>query len=112
MPSYRCEIEITGLLPGVTPPEVVPAAEERMARHYRVEDRSVELVAGRPQVHLRFLIPTSNDVQEDLDAERAVLALIDDLADVAVCGKWVLKRGPGRNWRYLTQGMARFAEPD
>lgn len=109
MPSFRCEVDIELLRPRVTPPEVLPAAERIMAGRYRVEDRSVELVGVRPQIHLRFLVPSSNEIQEDQDAQDAVLALIRDLDAVAVCGRWVLKRGPGRNWRYLTHGDA--AEP-
>ena len=80
-----------------------------MATRYRVEDRSVELVGARPQIHLRYLIPSSNEVQEDEAAKKAVLELIRELDSVAVSGTWVLKRGPGRNWRFLTTGDAEEA---
>lgn len=106
MPSFRCEVEIVGLQPGVTPPEVLPRAEKLFAAHHRVEGRSVELVADRPQIWLRFLIPASHEEQEDQEAQAAVLRLIEDLAPVAQCGRWVLKRGPGNSWRYLASGRA------
>lgn len=106
MPSFRCEVDVEQLRPGVRPEHVLPAAEAVMATRYRVEDRSVELVGIRPQVHLRYLVPPTNTSAEDAEAKEAILALIRDLDPVAVCGRWVLKRGPGRNWRFLTKGEA------
>ena len=60
MPSFRVAIDIHAVLPGVTPPEILPLAERILARTHRVEDRSVELTGPKdrpqPQIHLRFYV--------------------------------------------------------
>lgn len=99
MPSYRVALDIHGNKPGVRPEEVLPAAEEILSRTHRVEDRSVELVGMQPQINLRFGVETSHDRAEDDEAEAAVRRLARELAAVADCGDWVLKRGPGGHWR-------------
>lgn len=66
----------------------------------------MELVNGRPELHLRFLVTASNEAAENEQAETAVRRLVRDLKSVADCDRWVLKRGPGRNWRYLTSNDA------
>lgn len=104
MPSYRVAIDILDAKPGVAPMTVLPSAERLLAEGHRVEDRSVELVGGQPQIHLRFLVAGSNDEAEDAEAEAAVLALIARLQDHAICGRWVLRRGPGGHWREIRSG--------
>ncbi|OYN88582.1 hypothetical protein [Parenemella sanctibonifatiensis] len=99
MPSYRIVIDINGSRPGVLPDQVLPAAEAMLGRTHRVEDRSVELVGRQPQINLRFLIESSHAQAEDAQAEAVVRRLVADLDEVAECGGWVLKRGPGRRWR-------------
>ena len=108
MPSFRVAIDIHAVLPGVTPPEILPLAERILARTHRVEDRSVELTGpkDRPQIHLRFYVESLSDEEEDAEAEAAVRALVGELAEVADCGGWVLRRGPGGHWRTIREGIA------
>lgn len=106
MPSYRVAIDVHATRPGVAPPTLLPAAEELLARTHRVEDRSVELVRMQPQLHLRFLVPTSSDGEEDDEAEGVVRRLVADLGPLAVLGSWVLRRGPGGRWRTIREGVA------
>ena len=61
MPSYRVAIDVHDVRPGVAPESLLPRAEELLAVAHRVEDRSVELVRGQPQIHLRFLVGGSHD---------------------------------------------------
>lgn len=111
MPSFRLIIDILGVRPGTDPVEVLPQAERILATTYRVEDRSIEVdrptsAHPQPQVHLRFLVPTSSDEQENEQAEQAVIDLAGQLQSVAICGRWQLLRGPGRNWRPLASGQS------
>ncbi|PRY63769.1 hypothetical protein BCF74_101171 [Knoellia remsis] len=111
MPSYRVAVDILGVLPGVRPEDVLPAAERIVASTHVVEDRSVEVagatgVRPQPQVHLRFVVPSTGDGSEDDEAEAVVRALVDDLGEIARCGRWELRKGPGRRWRPLTSGTA------
>lgn len=107
MPSYRVAVDVHAVAPGVAPPDLLPRAEELLATGHRVEDRSVELVRGQPQIHLRFLVPGSHDVAEDDEAEAAVRALLRDLSPIADLGHWVLRRGAGGRWRTVRTGDAR-----
>jgi len=110
MPSFRVAIDIHAVLPGVMPPEILPLAERILARTHRVEDRSVELTGPKdrpqPQIHLRFYVESLSDEEEDAEAEAAVRALVGELAEVADCGGWVLRRGPGGHWRTIREGIA------
>lgn len=106
MPSYRLALDVLGVPPGVAPASVLPRAEEILAAGHRVEDRSVEVVGGRPQIHLRFLVPASREAQQDAEAEAAVRALVRGLAVTAHLGDWQLRRGPGRHWRTILSGTA------
>ena len=106
MPSYRVALDVLGVPPGVEPASVLPRAEEILGQGHRVEDRSVEVVGGRPQIHLRFLVPASSGPQQDVEAEAAVRSLVSGLAALAHLGDWQLRRGPGRHWRTIRSGAA------
>ncbi|NYF99618.1 hypothetical protein [Janibacter cremeus] len=106
MPSYRVALDVHGVPAGVEPPTVLPRAEELMARTHVVEDRSVEIVRGQPQLHLRFLVAASRDVREDDVAEEAVRLMARDLGAIAHLGRWTLRRGPGRHWRTVRSDRA------
>ena len=112
MPSYRVAVDVHGVAPGVAPEALLPRAEELLAVGHRVEDRSVELVRGQPQIHLRFLVAGSHDAREDDEAEDAVRALVAALAPVANLGTWTLRRGPGGHWRTIRSGDARDGVPE
>ena len=106
MPSYRVAIDVHETRPGVAPATLLPTAERLLAATHRVEDRSVELVRMQPQVHLRFLVEPTSDVEEDDEAEGAVRRLVSELSRSAVLGAWTLRRGPGGHWRTIREGAA------
>lgn len=107
MPSYRVAVDVEGIAPGVDPPVVLPTAAEIVGATHLVEDRSVEVVRGRAQVHLRFLVPAGNDADEDDEAEWVVRGLLAGMADTAQLGRWTLRRGPGGRWRTVRTGCHR-----
>ena len=106
MPSYRVAIDVHETRPGVAPAALLPTAERLLAATHRVEDRSVELVRMQPQIHLRFLVEPTSDVEEDDEAEGAVRRLVAELRRLAVLGAWTLRRGPGGHWRTIREGVA------
>ena len=106
MPSYRVAVDVLGVHPGVAPPEVLPRAEEILGAGHLVEDRSVEIVGGQPQIHLRFLVPAGSARGEDAEAETAVRDLVAALSGTVRLGGWALRRGPGRRWRTIRTGRA------
>lgn len=106
MPSYRVVVDVLGVLPGVAPPDVLPRAEEILGASHHVEDRSVEVVGGQPQIHLRFLVGTSTDQGEDTEATGAVRGLVGALSGHARLGGWALRRRAGRHWRTIRTGRA------
>lgn len=107
MPSYRVAVDVHGVSPGVAPESLLPRAEELLAVGHRVEDRSVELVRGQPQIHLRFLVSGAHDAAEDDEAEDAVRGMVMALAPMARLGRWTLRRGPGGHWRVIRTGDSR-----
>lgn len=110
MPSYRVSVDVVGVRAGVRPEEVLPAAERILAKTHQVEDRSIEVAHAQsarpqPQLHLRFLVPTTEREADDAAAAAVVRLLVDELDDsVATCGRWELRRGPGRRWRLMASG--------
>lgn len=108
MPSYRVTVDIIDVRPGVPPEEVLPAAERVVASTHRVEDRRLDVVstaAGpQPRLQLRFLVPATGSDVEDSEAESVARALVGDLEEIARCGRWELRRGPGRHWRLRASG--------
>lgn len=108
MPSYRVTVEILDVRAGVRPEDVLPTAERIIASTHRVEDRGLDVVstsAGpQPRLRLRFLVPATGTQVEDSEAVAAARALVGDLDEIAHCGKWELRRGPGRHWRLTASG--------
>ena len=112
MPSYRVAVDVHGVAPGVVPESLLPRAEDLLSQGHRVEDRSVELVRGQPQIHLRFLVTGSHDAAEDDEAEGAIRDLVRSLASIAQLGRWTLRRGPGGHWRTIRSGDSRAELPE
>ena len=108
MPSYRVTVDIVDVLPGVPPERVLPTAERIIASTHRVEDRRLDVVsttAGpQPRLQLRFLVPATAAEVEEAEAVAVTRALVGDLAQIARCGRWELRRGPGRHWRLTASG--------
>lgn len=112
VPSYRVAVDVGGVAPGVEPSTVLPRAAEVIGASHLVEDRSVEVVRGRAQVHLRFLVPSGDVADENEEAEAVVHALVEGMAGTAHLGRWRLWRGPGRHWRTVRTGRADEDAPD
>ena len=109
MPSYRITVDIVGVLAGVAPEDVLPTAERIIARTHQVEDRALDIAhpaseRPQPRVQLRFLVPATAADVEDSEAVAVVRAMLDDLGEIARCGRWQLRRGPGRQWRLVASG--------
>lgn len=107
MPSYRVAVDVHGVSVGVAPESLLPRAEELLAVGHLVEDRSVEIVRGQPQIHLRFLVPAAHTADQDEEAVDAVRGMVGALAPVARLGRWTVRRGPGRHWRTIRTGDSR-----
>ncbi|GAA4124314.1 hypothetical protein GCM10022415_30210 [Knoellia locipacati] len=111
MPSYRVTVDVVGVRDGVPPADVLPAAEAILAKTHVVEDRLLDVadVASprpQPQLHLRFVVPSSERVTEDAEAQAVVRLLVDELDAFARCGRWQVRRGPGRRWTFVASGSA------
>lgn len=109
MPSYRVTVDVEDVRTGVPPESVLPTAEGILAKTHQVEDRLLDLADAlspqpRPQLHLRFAVASSEQAAEDAEAESVVRVLVDELDAVARCGRWQLRRGPGRRWRLVASG--------
>ncbi|CAN7407474.1 hypothetical protein [Knoellia sp. LjRoot47] len=109
MPSYRVTVDVVGVRPGVDPHDVLPAAEAILAKTHVVEDRLLDVAdlaspRPQPQLHLRFVVPSSERVTEDAEAQAVVRLLVDELDAVALCGRWQVRRGPGRRWTPVASG--------
>ena len=104
MPSYRVAVDVHGVTPGTAPEALLPRAAELLGREHLVEDSSVEMTRGQPQIHLRFLV--TDGAATDDEADAAIRALVDALEPIAVLGRWRLRRGPGRHWRTVRTGHA------
>lgn len=109
MPSYRVTIDIVGIRPEVRPEDVLPTAESILAKTHSVEDRLLDVAQAtsdrpQPQLHLRFAVATTERHTEDSEAEAVVRVLVDELDEVARCGRWQLRRGPGRTWHLVAVG--------
>lgn len=115
MPSYRVTVDVIEVRTGVRPQTVLPTAEGILAKTHQVEDRLLDVADAasdhpRPQLHLRFVVPVSEQHVEDAEAESVVRVLVRELDAVARCGHWQLRRGPGRRWRHVAAGRS-VSEP-
>lgn len=111
MPSYRVTVDVLDVRSGAVPQDVLPTAEAILARTHQVEDRLLDVADAtsahpRPQLHLRFLVPATEPQSEDAEAQAVARLLVSELDEVARCGPWQLRRGPGRRWRLVATGAA------
>lgn len=102
VPSFRASVAISSARPGVEPEAVLDAARDGVATRCHVEDAFVDVLAlsrraGLPRVVIRFLVPTSNDSEEDEDAWQTGCSLA---AAVGAVASWtdlqVHRRSKGR----------------
>lgn len=109
MPSFRAALAVLEVRVGVAPEAVLDAARNGVAAVRHVEDAFVDVLAlsrgaGPPRVVVRFLVPHSNDREEDADAWVAARALAGAVGQVAAWhdlrvfrrskGRWVRLDGP------------------
>jgi hypothetical protein len=109
MPSFRASVAVEAARPGVPPESVLDAARAGVASECHVEDAFVDVLAlsrraGPPRVAIRFLVPASNDVEEDARAWEAGRALATRVGTVArwsdlrihrrAKGRWLRLEGP------------------
>lgn len=109
MPSFRVTIDIVDARPGVRPESVLPTAEGILAKTHQVEARQLDVAHAtssrpQPQLHLRFAVAPTERHLEDAEAKAVVGVLVDELDEVARCGRWELRRGPGRAWHLVAVG--------
>jgi hypothetical protein len=109
VPSFRASVAVEAARPGVPPESVLDAARDGVASLCHVEDALVDVLAlsrraGPPRVAVRFLVPASNDTDEDHHAWQAGRALaaqvgtVADWSDLRVHrrsrGRWLRLDGP------------------
>ncbi|MHB1063473.1 MAG: hypothetical protein ACYC1Z_03105 [Georgenia sp.] len=92
MPSYRVRLTIGRLHPGVSPERLLPAAAAAAAETATVEAKDVGIVAGRPEITVRFTAP---DDREAHGIAARVHHRAEDLAQVS--GPAVARRR-GARW--------------
>lgn len=97
MPSFRLELEILGARPGVAPPAVLDTLLGFfVAEGLHVDAHDLDVVAGTARLYVRFVVPESNDSEEDADAFVIADAARKAVDAVAVPGRvWVLRRERG-----------------
>ena len=114
MPSFRASLGIIDALPGVPPEAVLDAARAAVGAVRHVEDAfvDVEPVArgdGVPRVVVRFLQPTTNDVEEDADAWRTARLMAEAVRAVAITATLRVYRRAGGRW--LPRAAPEDADP-
>ena len=66
MPSFRLELEVLGLRPGFAPPVVLRTLLDHLAETgHHIDGHDLDVVAGTPRLYVRFVVPASNDADED-----------------------------------------------
>lgn len=97
MPSFRLELEILDVRPGHAPPEVLATLLGQLrASGHHLDGHDLDVVAGTPRLYVRFVVPDSNDAEEDAVAFIAADTARKAVDAVAVPGRlWVLRRRKG-----------------
>jgi hypothetical protein len=93
MPSYRVQLEIGALKPGVSPERVLPAAAGAAGELAEVEASDIRVVSGAPRAIVRFAV---DDPELAGQVAAHVAATAAALADIRrwsvtqrVHGRWV-----------------------
>ena len=97
MPSFRLELEVLGLRPGFAPPVVLRTLLDHLAETgHHIDGHDLDVVAGTPRLYVRFVVPASNDADEDAAAFTAADTARKAVDRVATPGRlWVLRRQRG-----------------
>lgn len=97
MPSFRAQLNITGLRPGNHPEAVMEAAIAAVGSAHLVEANQLDVVAGMPRITLRFLVEPAEYDDEQVRALRAAANMRHAVDQVAISANPVLlRRGRGR----------------
>lgn len=98
MPSFRLELELLGVRPGHTPPEVLPALLDFLGEQgHHIDGHDLTIAAGTPRLLVRFVVPDSNDLDEDAQALAVADAARKAVDELAIPGRlWVLRRRKGK----------------
>jgi hypothetical protein len=92
MPSFRVQLEIGALAPGVTPDRVLPAAAEAAAELAELEASDLSVVSGAPRAIVRFA------VDDPELAEQVASHVVTRTAALAQVRRWSLTRRDGGRW--------------
>jgi hypothetical protein len=97
MPSFRAQLQITGLRPGNAPEAVMDAAVTAVGSMHVVEANQLDLVAGIPRITVRFMVESSEYEAENLQALHAGAGMREEVDAVALTGRLsVLRRNRGK----------------
>ncbi|WP_104104814.1 hypothetical protein [Arthrobacter sp. 08Y14] len=97
MPSFRAQLNITGLKPGTQPESVMDTAVAALAASHHVEAHQLDIVAGVPRITLRFMVPDNEFSLENAQALHAANNMRHAVETVADAERLrVLRRQRGR----------------
>ncbi|MDN3483684.1 hypothetical protein QMA10_17390 [Arthrobacter sp. APC 3897] len=97
MPSFRAQLNITGLKPGTHPEAVMDTAVAALAASHHVEASQLDIVAGIPRITLRFMVPDNEFSLENSQALHAAANMRHAVETVADAERLrVLRRRRGR----------------
>ncbi|MFC0681679.1 hypothetical protein ACFFGH_27935 [Lysobacter korlensis] len=92
MPSFRVQLEIGALRPGVAPDRVLSAAADAAAEFAEVEASDLAVVAGAPRAIVRFAI-------DDPElADQVASQVVTRTAALAEVRRWSLTRRERGQW--------------
>ncbi|WP_043500160.1 hypothetical protein [Georgenia sp. SUBG003] len=95
MPSYRVRLTVGLLHPGVPPERLLPEAAGAAAETTTVEAKDVGIVAGRPQITVRFT------AADDGEARQVAARVHGAALGLAQVGGPVLSQRAGGRWREI-----------
>lgn len=97
MPSFRTQLNITGLKPGTRPEAVMDTAVAALAASHHVEANQLDIVSGIPRITLRFMVPDNEWSLENSQALRAAANMRHAVETIADAERLrVLRRQRGR----------------
>ncbi len=92
MPSFRVQLEIGALRPGITPDRVLPAAADAAAEVAEVEASDLAVVRGAPRAIVRFAL-------DDPElADQVAAHVVTRTAALAEVRRWSLTRRDRGTW--------------
>ena len=92
MPSFRVQLEIGALAPGVAPDRVLPAAAQAAAELAELEASDLTVVSGAPRAIVRFAV---DDPELAEQVARHVVAATSKSAEVR---RWRVTKRVRGNW--------------